>query len=395
VTAPWRAPVALAVCALAVGAAGCLHDDGDSGGRGAVGTAPPERLPDAEGRLDLVALAGLVEDGSSDPAVDWVSGFEERTGCRVRVRLADTPDAMLRLLRTGDYDGVSAPGDAALLLVDSGQVAPVDTDLIPSYEDVYEGLRDPPHTTLDGRRYGVAQGRAANILLWRSDLVRPAPDSWSPVWEADTPYAGRIAAYDGPLAIADAALYLRATRPELGIEDVYELDDRQFEAALALLRRQRELLRLDWSDYTQLQAAVSTGDVVIGTAWQLVADLLAADSVAVDTTLPKEGATGWSDAWMIAAAARHPGCMYRWLQHMLSPRVNARVAEWYGIAPANRRACALTADRSHCARHHADDEAYYDRVELWRTPRRDCGDGRGAVCKDHEDWARGWDEVDD
>src|SRR3712207_2521864 len=149
---------------------------------------------------------------------------------------------MVTLMRSGDYDGVSASGDATLRLIAAGDVAPVNTDLIENYADVYEGLKDQPHNTVDGKSYGVPHGRGANLLMWRTDKVTPAPDSWGIVFDPAQmeKYKGKITAYDNPIYIADAALYLRATQPDLGIENVYELDDKQFQAAVDLLKQQRE-----------------------------------------------------------------------------------------------------------------------------------------------------------
>jgi putative spermidine/putrescine transport system substrate-binding protein len=386
-----RAGLALLLAALLVVAAGCDHDEAAE-----TGSSPRrllQSLGSGEGRLDLVTWAGYVEDGSSDPAVDWVTPFERRTGCRVNVRVADTPDEVVELMRTGAYDGASATGDVTGRLVASGQLAPINTRLIPSYADVFDALKRLPANSARGRTYGVPQGRAVNVLMWRTDVVRPAPKSWAVVFDVRSPYRGRVTAYDNPIAIADAAVYLKSARPGLGIDDVYELDDRQFRAAVALLRRQREIISNYWWDFVREQAAFVAGDAVLGTTWQLVAELLRADRVPVATTLPKEGATGWSDSWLISSRARHPSCMYRWIDWMLSPRVNAQVAEWFGEAPANRKACRYTADPRHCATYHAADEDYFAKVAFWKTPRADCGDGRGKVCKSYEDWVDAWEKI--
>ena len=391
-----RAGLALALLVLlAAAAAGCDHEDAAETAASPPPTRTLQSLGPGEGRLNLVTWAGYVEDGSNDPAVDWVTPFERRTGCRVTVRVADTPDDVVALLRTGAYDGASATGDVTGRLLAIGRLAPVDTGLLRNYRNVYDALKRLPSNVARGRVYGVPQGRAANLLMWRTDVVRPAPTSWSMVFDARSPYRGKVTAYDNPIAIADAAVYLKTARPELGIEDVYELDDRQFRAALALLRRQREIISNYWSDFVREQAAFVAGDAVLGTTWQLVAGLLRADRVPVATTLPREGATGWSDSWLISSRARHPNCMYRWIDWMLSPRINAQVAEWFGEAPANRKACAFTADRRHCATYHAADERYYAKVAFWKTPRRDCGDARGEVCKPYEDWVDAWEEITD
>ncbi len=238
--------------------------------------------------------------------------------------------------------------------------------------------------------YGVPHGRGANLLMWRTDQVDPAPDSWSVVWDESSPYKGHVTAYDSPIYIADAALYLKATQPDLGIDDVYELDQKQFDAAVELLKQQRTIIGEYWSDYTKSQAAFTSGNSLVGTTWQVIANLLAADKVKIETVLPKEGSTGWSDTWMISSKAKHPNCMYEWMNHIIAPQANADVAEWFGEAPANSKSCELTADPNHCTTYHADDEDYFDQVAYWTTPQADCGDDRGEVCKDYSEWVQAW-----
>ena len=283
--------------ALVVGACGGDDDESASGGSQEAVKAPEgpkaaTSIGEGEGEVNLIAWAGYVEDGSTDPKVDWVSDFEEQTGCKVNVKIGNTSDEMVTLMRTRQYDGVSASGDATLRLIAAGDVAPVNTDLIKNYADVFDGLKDQPHNSVDGQMYGVPHGRGANLLMWRTDEVKPAPDSWGAVFDPDSPYKGKVTAYDNPIYIADAALYLKATQPDLGIENVYELDDKQFQAAVDLLKQQREIIGEYWSDYTKQQAAFANGDSVIGTTWQVIANLLEADKVKIKTTLPKEGSTG-------------------------------------------------------------------------------------------------------
>src|ERR671938_538507 len=138
-----------------------------------------QKVGAGEGKLNLIAWAGYAEDGSTDPKVDWVTPFERKTGCQVNVKIGNTSDEMVTLMRTGQYDGVSASGDATLRLIAGGDVAPVNTDLVPNYADVYEGLKNQPFNSVDGQMYGIPHGRGANILMWRSDKIQTPLDSWS------------------------------------------------------------------------------------------------------------------------------------------------------------------------------------------------------------------------
>jgi putative spermidine/putrescine transport system substrate-binding protein len=392
IRAIWVAVIAAGALFVAAGCGG--SGSGSGGGGGSVKppskAKPLAKLGSGEGKVSLIAWAGYVEDGSNDPKVDWVHDFEKQTGCQVNVKVGNTSDEMVTLMRTGRYDAVSASGDATLRLIAGGDVVPINTNLVPNYKDVFSGLKNQPFNSVEGQMYGIPHGRGANILMWRTDKVKPAPDSWSAVFDANSPYKGHITAYDSPIYIADAALYLKATKPELKINNPYELDDKQFQAAVDLLKQQNRNVGQYWSDATKEQQAFANGDTVVGTTWQYTANLLTADKQPVKTVLPKEGGTGWSDTWMISSKSKHPNCAYMWLNHIISPKANAAVAEWFGEAPSNAKACAMTSQKDFCKVYHANDQAYFDRVAFWTTPRSQCGDGRGNVCKDYSQWVQAW-----
>ena len=341
-----------------------------------------------EGQVDLVNWAGYVEK-------DWVTPFEQQTGCKVNSKVGASSDEMVTLMKTGNYDGVSASGDATLRLIASKTVAPVDFDLIPNYENVFEGLKDQPHNTVDGVSYGVAHGRGANLLIWNTKDVTTAPTSWDIVWDANSPAAGKVSVYDSPIYIADAALHLKTTQPDLKIDNIYELDQTQFDAAVNLLKEQKKIVGEYWSDAAKQIQSFTSGDSTAGTTWQYQVNQLqgAKEPVPVEATLPEEGSTGWSDTWMIATTANHPNCMYLWMDYIISPAANAKATEYFGEAPVSAEACKLTADPDHCTKFHAEDEAYFDKVYYWTTPVAACGDDRGDVCKDYSEWTTAWTEI--
>jgi putative spermidine/putrescine transport system substrate-binding protein len=355
-------------------------------------------LGDSEGSLEVVAWAGYVEDGSNDPAYDWVSSFEEATGCQVNVTLGNTSDEMFTLMQTGNYDLVSASGDASNRLIASGTVQPINLNLIPNYADVFEGLKNQPHNTVDGVPYGVPHGRGANLLLFNTEEVTPAPDSWAIVWEPDSQWAdqvaGKVTAFDSPIYIADAAVYLMATQPELGIQNPYALDETQFAAAVDLAKQQRELIGRYWGAYTDEIAQFQGGDSTVGTTWQIIKNVIDASEpvTPVDVVLPVEGATGWSDTWMLATNAAHPNCAYMFMDHIISPEVNAVATEYFGEAPSNAKACDINPE--HCETYHATDEEYFSNVWYWATPQAQCLDGRTDVaCVDYSEWSQAWTEI--
>lgn len=351
------------------------------------------KLGDGEGAVNIVAWAGYVENGSTSKDADWVTGFEAETGCKVNVKIGNTSDEMVSLMQSGEYDGVSASGDASLRLIAAGDVVPVNTDLIPNYADVYEGLKMRQWNSVDGVAYGVPHGRGANVMVYNTE-AGAAPTSIKDMFESTSPYAGKISVYDAPIYIADAAVYLMATQPDLGITNPYSLDQTQFDAAIEVLKAQKAIVGQYWSLYTDQQAALEGGSVTLGTSWQIIVNLAKGNGAKIEAVKPSEGSTGWSDTWMISSKAKHPNCMYMWMNHIISPAANAAATEWFGEAPATPKACALTANKDHCAIFHADDESYFENVWYWTTPTKACLDGREDVeCVPFTEWVNAWNEL--
>jgi len=359
----------------------------------------PTSIGPGEGALNLVAWTGYVESGKTDPKVDWVTPFTTQTGCKINVKFADTSDEMVTLMRQGggtQWDGVSASGDATNRLIAHGDVAEVNVNLVPDFKDVIQSLQSPRHNTINGHHYGVPYMYGPNVLMYNTQVVKPAPTSWKDTWETSSPYKGKIAAYDSPIFIADAALYLKAHNKSLGITDVYELTSKQLDAAIVLLKQQAPMIKKYWAATPDETDPFSSGDMVIGTAWPYQVSFLKSENKPVASLVPSEGATGWADTWMMSSHAQHPNCMYQWMKWTEKPAIQDQVAEFYGADPSNAKACDLL--RQHIGAsadsdYHCGDNTFLKNIALWKTPLQQCGDSRGASCTDYSVWAQRWQEV--
>ena len=376
---------------LAITSIALLTACGTASGGGTEPTEAATELGEAEGQVSILAWPAYVEDGSNDPNVDWVTPFEEETGCEVTSKVYGTSDEAFNLMKTGEYDVIAASGDATNRLIASGEVTPVNTDLIPNYEGVYDFLKMQPWNSVDGEAYGVPHGYGANLLMYNTEVFPDAPTSWDVVFDKASENAGKVTAYDAPIYIADAAVYLMAHNPELGIENPYALDETQFQAAVDLLKLQRESIGEYWSDFLKQIQAFETGDSVVGTTWQVTQNSLEAAGAPTAVVLPDEGATGWSDTWMIASGAKNPNCAYMWLDYIASPEANAAATGYFGEAPSSDAACDFRED---CEAYHAGDADYASQIWYWTTPIAECIDGRTDVeCVDFAQWTEAWAEI--
>lgn len=362
----------------------------------AQGTLKTE-VGDGEGALDIIAWVGYVERGENDKNYDWVTGFEADTGCKVNVKVAATSDEMVSLMNEGVFDLVTASGDASLRLVYGDRVQPINTDLIPSWKNVDERLQNAPWYTVDkdgdgkAEHYGVPYQWGPNVLMYNTDVFKEAPKSWDVVFtEQNLPDGksnkGRVQAYDGPIYIADAAMYLMAKNPELGIKDPYELDQKQFDAVLELLRKQREIVARYWHDATAQVTDFTSEGIVASGSWPYQVNVLQFDKQPIASTIPEEGATGWADTTMMHVDSPHPNCAYKWLEHSIDPKVQGDVASWFGSVPSVPAACTgneLLTDEG-CKINGFEN---FEQIKFWKTPVAACGDDRGDVCIPYSDWA--------
>ncbi len=378
----------VAVAALLV-LEGCGSGTGSSGTASAPPTAgmkAPTTVGTGEGALNLIAWEGYTD-------ASWVDPFTQQTGCKVNAKFAGSSDEMVTLMANGgggQWDMVSASGDADLRLIYSGDVRPMNTSLIPDYANFQPQFKSPSFNTIDGVHYGISLQWGPNVLLYNTKTFTSPPTSWQVLY--DSKYSGQVTVPDNPIQIADAALYLMKTKANLKITDPYELTQPQFDAAVALLKTQRPLVKKYWSLASQEISLFTNGDVQLGAAWPYQTSTLKAAQVPINDTIPTEGATGWADTWMMAAKAPHPNCAYLWTKYISTPKVQAMQAVNYGETPVNSKACTEmdAIQAGSCAQYHADAPAsYFSTIKFWKTPIATCDDGSNR-CIPYAKWQAAW-----
>ena len=370
--------IAAGVAALAVPAAGVTKSD-----------AVPTSVGKGEGKLTLVAWEGYTEK-------QWVAPFEKATGCDVTTKYAGSSNDMFNLMTSGgggQYDMVSASGDASLRLIYAGAVAEVNMKLIPASKDFFKAFQSPPNNTVDGKHYGVSLQFGPNVLMVNRKAFKKAPTTWGALY--DPKNKGKITIPDNPIQIADAALYLSKTKPSLGIKDPYELTKAQLDAAVQLLEQQRPLVKKYWALASDQIDLFKNGGSTIGASWPYQVNTLRAAKVPVVGVIPKEGVTGWLDTWMLSSKAKHPNCAYKWMQYISTPKPQAQQAIYFGETPVNKKACKVmdSISKGACAQYSGNKtESYYRSIKFWKTPITDCGNGQ-KNCMDLRAWTDAWTKI--
>ena len=394
----WKAATML-IAALALTLTACGSSSKTGTPSNSSGTndlvAPTRNMPvlssigKGEGKVNIIVWEGYAE-------ADWVKPFETQSGCKVNAKYAGTSSEMVSLMANGgggQYDLVSASGDADLRLIYGGDVRPVNIDLIPSWKDFYPFLKSPSFNTIDGVHYGVSLEFGPNVLLYDKTAFPTPPTSWSTIY--DKKYSGKVTVPNNPIQIADAALYLSKSKPSLGITDPYELTQTQFDAAVNLLKAQKPLIKKYWSLASEEISLFQNHEVVVGAAWPYQTGTLKAAKFPADDVIPSEGATGWADSYLLATKAPHPNCAYKWMAYMSEPKPQAQQGNFFGETPANTKACAVMDQlvKGGCAAEHADQpEDYFKTIKFWKTPLPQCGNGK-SDCVGFQKWATAWTEI--
>ncbi|HEY1317026.1 MAG TPA: ABC transporter substrate-binding protein [Gaiella sp.] len=370
--------VAAGVVALAVPAAGVTKSD-----------ALPTSVGKGEGKLTLVAWEGYTEK-------QWVAPFEKATGCDVTTKYAGSSNDMFNLMTSGgggQYDMVSASGDASLRLIYAGAVQEVNVRLIPAWKDFFKAFQSPPNNTVGGKHYGTSLQFGPNVLMVNTKAFKKVPTTWGALY--DPKNKGKVTIPDNPIQIADAALYLSKTKPSLGIKDPYELTKPQLDAAVKLLQQQRPLVKKYWALASDQIDLFKNGGSTLGASWPYQVNTLRAAKVPVVGVIPKEGVTGWLDTWMLSSKAQHPNCAYKWMQYISTPKPQAQQAIYFGETPVNKKACKVmdSISKGSCAQYSGNKtDSYYRSIKFWKTPITDCGNGQ-KNCTDLRAWTDAWTKI--
>jgi putative spermidine/putrescine transport system substrate-binding protein len=343
-----------------------------------------QKIGKGEGKVNIVAWPGYLERGETDKKFDWVTKFEAKTGCKVQVKTANTSDEMVALMNEGGFDLVTASGDASLRLIAGKRVQPVNVKLVPSWAKIDDRLKDAPWHTVSGTHYGVPYMWGPNVLMYNTQVFKEAPKSWNVVFEEmalpdGKSNKGRVQAYDGPIHVADAANYLMAHKPELGIKNPYELNEDQYKAALDLLRKQRTLVGRYWHDaMIQIDDFKNEGVVASG-SWPFQVNLLKSENKPVASTIPQEDATGWADTTMMHADAANPNCAYLWMEHTLSSNLQSDLSVWFGANPSVPAACTDGSGQQNAEGCKANGMEDFAKIKFWTTPVSKCATQSACV----------------
>ena len=240
-----------------------------------------------------------------------VKEFEKETGAKVKFVYMNSEDGMLQTLQQGGVGKIDValpnleyvqPGVA------KGVFQPIDQSKITTWSELSPQFTKLPSLRSGGKLYGVPWVQGATSLAVNPDVVKPAPDSWSVLWNPTN--KGKVAFYDDPTtAIMTAALYLGESPQDPNLDKV--------RAALQKLKANTKVFWASADDWTK---PYTSRAITMGNLWSGLAGTLKANGQPVDFIFPKEGTVRWGDNWAIVKDAPHPDLAYKWINFLTSKK---------------------------------------------------------------------------
>ena len=345
---------------------------------------------EGEGRLSILAWPGYVESGQTDELIDWVTPFEEETGCIVSFKPYSNSDEAVALTQNAKYDVVATSSDALDQFISQDLIQRINTNLLLNHSELYSDLRKPNWATIQGKTYAVAQGRSFNSFIYRSEDFSAPLISSDIFWEKPEILQNPLG-YNLPMYIADAALYLSRAEPSLGIKNIYALDQIQFNVVIEFIKNQKLNGLTTYTDSINADEIIAAKQYSTALVWQSIFSELKNQNETLEYFTPSQGTTGWVNSWVIMKDVQNINCAYKWIDWVTSKPINASMAYWFGEAPAHSEACELIFDENHCARFRAHDENFWLTVKYWQTPTTTCLDGRLDIeCVPYSEWINTW-----
>jgi len=359
-------------------------------------------VPD-NGVLRLVVPPGPVQSGNVDPRDDWVTPFEQQTGCRVELRTADTDAQAINDVDHGIgpsfYDGVLGSPEVLGTLAGAGDLQPLDLQRITGYPQLSPRLRAAPSELYGGKLYGMPFSWDSYVTGYDPAVVKPAPQSWDTLFKPASAarYAHKTTVPDSPVTLALAALYLKSAQPSLGITDPFELTKPQLAAAQQAVIAIRPSVGSFWSQDSDVIGPLGDGQYVLGAVLNhQIEEMSRAGLPTAGWPVPAASA-GQGPAvadvlsWMMTAKAPNSSCMYKWLSWSASPYVQERVSAFTSDAPANPAACRGAA-AANCSLYHESTLPVARNIVFEHLPVGDCGNGQTG-CTSYEQWQTAWQRV--
>ena len=259
-----------------------------------------------------------------DPAIK--DQFEQECGVKVTETNYDSNETMLATLQAGGagYDIVVPSDYMVQIMVDEGMLMELDYDVISNIQHIDEvnlnTYFDPE------QQYSVPYFWATSGFAVDTSVVEEYTDSWSMLFDPNSPYCGQISMLDDQRETLGAALMY------LGYS-INDTDPAHLEEAKNLLIEQSKCVKTYDSETND--DLIVAGETALAHIWTGDAILASLERPEIVYVIPKEGCTIWQDNMAIPVNAPNAYTAMVFINYLQDPEIAAQNAEYVGYATPN------------------------------------------------------------
>lgn len=366
-----RARFTLATVALSAGASSLLSACGGSNGKSASAGLSANDVENASGTVKALVWSGY-ENEEAFASLEEVS--------LKAAFLAANEDTITKTKEEGAFDAVTIYQGMIDPLRSLDRIAPIDTSLLQNYGKLYPFFRQSEAFRRDGKVYGVPYTWGTMMMAYNANEVE-APKTFDDLMAPSL--KGKISMPD------DAYAAITTFARYAGLEDANQLTPNQLDQVMALLGEFKPQVLSIASNYGELPAMYSRGEIVASVPdWTPTAVTASSGGVKVETTIPEEGAFSFVDSWMIIGSAENPGGAYAIIDQAISAKAQATIGKAVGLGVVNPEAVPELGDAVAKAWRYEQLEETFSKAPLYRgVPVEKSGN-----ITTYQDWTSRWEE---
>lgn len=253
-----------------------------------------------------------------------------------------------------NYDVIIISNEGIHILDQMELVIPLEIKSIPNYQYLYPSLKSNKWIKKANQITAIPWAWGPTGLLYDTQLISE-PTSWNVLW--DQKYKGKVSLWNDVSMIWTTAL-------SLGYKNVYNLTREQLTEVKHKLFKLNSLIYDYYDGGDQLFDYIHNDNVTILNSWFDPSRRLAKSEHHFKMVIPKEGAVGMFDSYLISAQSKNISLAHQFINFQINPHTQKEMYEATGLVPANSKTESLLT-KEEIKSLHLDDNNYFEKMLLW------------------------------
>jgi spermidine/putrescine-binding protein len=268
-------------------------------------------------------------------APDYFGSFVNKHGGPPNFSIFAGEEDALAKVRAGFAADVMHPCNYSVnRFVSAGLTTPIDTAKLSNWKDIFPALQTADGVVSGGNVVMAPADWGNSSIAYRPDLIGDAfkdGETWAIFY--DEKYKDKVALLDDPLVIQIGAMV-----NGMPYDQAYKLAGADLEAAKAMAAKAVQINRMLWTDATEIQQGLASGEIIAAYSWNDTIKNLMGQGIPVAYAKPKEGYFTWfCGLTLLNSGKADPALAYDFIDAWLSPETGKALIEGSGYGHANMK----------------------------------------------------------